>query len=433
MMIKALILIHLWSIIVAIGAWALQRDSGQRVGTRFPAPRVWLSLITLSLLPGIISVLPVATPIILPNIEIFEILPIAKDFEPVQGSSSLNYLIIYMVLGFLLMGRTAFLWVRLQLLPLIPTDRADIFITNSDLPPLTLSWPRQAIVIPNKLQNQTALIHHEMTHLRHHDAEITLCLLLLQDIMLRSFGFTYLVRQWRLAIELRADQAATEMLTTSERRDYAALLLSGLRSIGDHTDGRTLPCPTAHLTSTHHRSVKMRLTEIMEKKTKPRKHRWNAALLLTSLGAGMLGLMGTNAIAKDGTLTVKADKVITDEIIYTKRVPPKMPANCSGLDPHSIKIEGKTVNINGKSTYQHTAMVGSVVLKYDVRSDGSTHNLRIVKSSHPCFESEAKASVAQWMIEPQGEDIRDVAVMLKFLLTGETHEDLEPEFNDFLK
>ena len=164
-----------------------------------------------------------------------------------------------MCLSVLLMSRTLWRWSRLQILPLMPTTEPDIFTTTSEIPPLTLSWPRRAVVVPLGFQAQTALIQHERAHLHHHDAELTLPLLLLQDVLLRSPGISYLVRQWRLSIELRADQAATKMLTSSERKDYAALLLNVVRSNGGPAEGGTLPCPTAHLTSTRHRSVKMRL------------------------------------------------------------------------------------------------------------------------------------------------------------------------------
>lgn len=171
----------------------------------------------------------------------------------------------------------------------------------------------------------------------------------------------------------------------------------------------------------------MRLTKIMEKKPSPRKPRWSAALLLTALGASFLGLMGTSSLAKDEVIEFSADK-----IIHAKRVPPQIPENCPGLDPQTIKIEGKEITTNGKSSYLHTAQLGAVILKYDIRPDGTTHNPRVLKSTHPCFEANAKTALAKWMAEPQEKDTRDVVVLLRYLLTGETHEDLDPQLNDFL-
>jgi len=429
MMIKALILVHLWSLVVAASAWALQRDCKESTGANFPTPNIWLGLIMLSLLPGILILLPFDQSISFLKIETFEILNESISDKPSPHLSSLNYLTLYFSVSAWLIGCTLWRWYRLQCLPLIATIKPDVFTTTLPLPPLTLSWPRRAIVIPDGLQTQPALINHERAHLYYKDAEITLCLLILRDVMLRGVGVSYLIRQWRLSIELRADNAATKMLSTSDRRDYATLLLHGLKPVGDHADGRALPCPTAHLTSTRHRSVKMRLTKIMDNKPHKRKQRWPMALFITALGASGLGFISItpDAIAKDGTVNIQAD-----EVVYTVRVPPRMPAKCLGLNVNEIEIERREVKIKDKVGQTHTAIVGVVVLKYDVRPDGSTHNLRVVKSNHPCFEPEAKTSLAQWMIEPQSENIRDVGVMLKFMLTGETDKDLRAALNDFV-
>ncbi|PHR93280.1 MAG: hypothetical protein COA69_04890 [Robiginitomaculum sp.] len=429
MMIKALILIHLWSLVVATGAWALQRDSGPLVGTRFPAPRIWLSLIILSLLPSILSALPVSANVSLLNLEIFDTLPTSIAIKPTAGFSAFNYLTIYIILALLLMGRTIFLWARLQFLSLTPSDEADIFITASGLPPLTLSWPRQVVVIPDGLQAQAALIQHERAHLHHRDAELTLLLLLLQDIMLRSPGISYLVRQWRLSIELRADQAATKMLTTSERKDYAALLLNGLRSNGNYAGGGALPCPTADLTSTRHRSVKMRLTNIIENKPNPRKHRWSVALLLTTLGASMIGLMSTATSSKNEVLNAKFDRVD-----YVKRTPLQMPATCPGLisvlKKGGIKVEEKELMVNGRLVSQQTMNLGTVALSHDVRRGGNIYNPHIVGSTHPCFEAEAKAAIVQWMTAPQEFEIKNVAVKLNFVISGATIDELKQQLGN---
>jgi len=427
-MIKALILIHLWSLIVAACAWVLQRDGGRYIGARFPAPHIWLGLTALCFLPSVISLMPVTASVSLPQMEVFQIFadPISAASE--EGSFAINYVGIYLGLCLLLMGRTVWRWSRLQLLSLSPTDNPDIFTTADSVPPLTLSWPRRVIVIPAGYQNELALIRHERAHLHHKDAEMTLGLLILKDMMLRNAGMSYLIRQWRLAIELRADKAATKMLTSSERQDYANLLLHSLRRTGHHAGGGALPCPTAHPTSTRHRSVKMRLTHIMKNKPHSHKHRWRAALLFTAFGAGALGVSTMSAVATDRTVTV-----LTDEIEYVERVPPQMPASCPGLDLGTINIVGKDMMVNGVSKYQHIVTVGYVVMKYDVRPDGSTHNHRVVKSNDPCFEPSAKTSLAQWRIQPPGKDITDINIVMRFVMTGETHEDLDGQLNDFLQ
>jgi len=429
-MIKALILTHLWSLFIASGAWALQRDGKQRLGTYFPTPKTWLGLIGLCFLPGIISLLPVTMPMRLPAIEIFEVAAPPSGVEPSEKAWSINYLALYFVLGFLLASRTLFRWARLQCISVNPTGEPDVFTTSSNLPPMTRSWPRRAVIIPEGLHNQAALIRHERAHLRHHDAEITLCLLIVRDLLLRNIGLSYLVRQWRLAIEVRADHAATEMLSISERKDYAALLLNGLRSGGDHAGGRTLPCPTAHLTSTRLRSVKMRLTEIMDNKSKPRKRRWVGAMLVAAIGAGTLGILSTLAIADETKMNVA---IPHSEITYVVRVPPKMPESCPGLDTNDIKIVGKNMWVDDGPKLQHVMTVGKVILRYDARADGGLENIRVVKSNHPCFESNAKAAVKQWIAKPQDKAVKNIEVMINFMVTGETHEELEPTLNRLLK
>ena len=424
MMIKALIITHLWSLLIALVAWALQRDKGDKPGAYFPDPKVWLGLIGLCFLPGLMSLLPVRAPVNLPTIEIFETASNVMAVAQNETVWSINYLALYFGISLLLAARTLFRWARLQLISVTTTKDADVFTTSETLPPLTLSWPRRAIIVPEGLQGETAVIRHERAHMRHHDAEITLGLLIVRDLMLRSFGLSYLVRQWRLAIELRADRAATKILSTSERKDYAALLLNGLRSAGDYTGGRTLPCPTAHLTSTRHRSVKMRLTEIMNHRDKPRKRRWSGALLATAAGAGALGLMSANATANEVGFNPKLQG-----ITYVVRVAPELPKSCPGLSPNDIKITGRDIWVDGVVKYEHVMELGEVDIKYDARADGSLENIRVIKSNHPCFEPNAKAAVAQWKTEPHGAGARDIAVKIKFIMTAETHEDLESILN----
>ena len=431
MMIKALILIHLWSIIVACCAWGLQRDNGRRIGPSFPEPKIWLSLIILSLLPGVISLLPFGTPVSLPKVEMFETLPKPASAILAKGSSLLNYLTIYMSVCLLLMGRTLWRWSRLQNLPLTPTTEPDIFTTTSEIPPLTLSWPRRAVVIPQGLQAQAALIRHERAHLHHNDAELTLFLLLLQDVMLRTPGVSYLVRQWRLSIELRADHAATKMLTTPERKEYAALLLSLQRP--SRNGGETLPCPTAQLSSKRHRNVKMRLGEIMKTEPKARKRRWGAAVLLMSIAASVIGLVNPVAIAKEKTINAGSGRVDYVQVDYVKRTPLQIPANCRGLKRSDVKIEEKELMVNGQLASQHTIKLGNVLLVHGIRRDGSAHNPRIIKSTHPCFEAEAKAAITQWMTEPQELEIRDAGVKLHFVISGATLEEVNLQLDDFLQ
>lgn len=163
----------------------------------------------------------------------------------------------------------------------------------------------------------------------------------------------------------------------------------------------------------------MRLIQIMKNKPNPGKPRWRAALLLTTMAAGSLGLISAQAASND-------------EIKYVKRVGPIMPTSCPGIDLNTIKIEGKERIINGEASYMHTAQVGSVQLKFDARADGVTENIRIIKSNASCFDSPAQASVAQWIVETSGHEHKDIEVLIIFLLTGEEHEDIDGPLNKFL-
>ena len=426
-MIKALILIHLWSLVVATCAWGLQRDGDGRVGARFPDSNIWLILITLSFLPGVLSIIPFGAAITLPQIEAFEMLPIQVSESAAKTSETLNLLAVYIGLSLLLMSRTLWRWGRLQILPLMPTTEPGIYTTTSEMPPLTLSWPRRAVVIPVGYKIQGALILHERAHLSHNDAELTLFLLLLQDIMLRSPGVSYLVRQWRLAIELRADHAATKRLTPSERKEYAALLLNTVRPTGGR--GEPLPCPTAQLSSTRHRNVKMRLREIMEIKAAPRKRCWVAAVLISAIGASLLGVTTSAAVI----ITNKVLYLDLDPIEYSKHVLPQIPESCPGLKRDDVKFGKKEVIVNGNPVMQHVMDIGLVALNHDVRRDGSIYNPHVLYSTHACFEAEAKAAIIQWKTEPQNFEIREAGIKLHFIVLAESLEDLETQLSDYLK
>ena len=425
-MIKAIILVQLWSVIVAAITWFLQRDKGQDFGENFPAPKVWLTLIALCVLPGVLYYAPFDMPINLPDIEAIQVLPVPVNEASVESFEFLNYLAVYMGFSLLFIGRTLWKWMRLQGLALDATAEPDVFTTSEKLPPLTLSWPHRAIVVPLGLEDQAALIRHERAHLKHNDPEITLLLLLLQDTLLRNPGITYLVRQWRLSIELRADYAAIEMQTPAERKDYAALLLSMQRPTGRNVE--ELPCPTARINSTRHRVVKMRLTEILETKPKARKTRWSAALISTAICATAIGLMSSAASAKYGVINAGFDQVG-----YVKQSFVKPPASCFGLIKNNAKLEEKKLMVNGQLAVQKTINLGTVVLSHDVRRDGTIFNPAIINSSHRCFEADAKAALLNWKAEPQDYETKNVAVKVHFIVSASTVDELKRQLDGFYK
>ncbi|MEM7662094.1 MAG: M56 family metallopeptidase [Pseudomonadota bacterium] len=430
-MIEALILVHLWSLVVAGCAWALQRDGGGRIGARFPAPNIWLTLIALCFVPGALFLMPLGNAISLPEIEIFELIPAQVGESSAVNPRPFNYLLAYIFSSLLLIIHTLWRWSRLQRLPLNPTIEPGVYTTTSDIPPLTLSWPRRAVVIPRGFEDQAALIRHERAHLRQYDSELTLLLLILRDAMLRSPGVSYLVRQWRLAIELRADYAATNMLAASQRKDYAKLLLSFQQP--NEVSGGTLPCPTAGLSSKRHRNVKMRLTEIMENEPVERKRHWNTALLLTFIAASGIGLMSAAATASSGKGNAH-DYVIVD---YIKKTPLQLPASCPGLESNlkarGINFEEVDIQVGDQLFTRHKMTLGTVVVGHDVRRDGSNYNSRVLSSTHPCFEAEAKAAIASSLTQPQESEIKNVAAKLHFSISAETPEELNDKLRSYLR
>lgn len=427
-MIKALIIVHLWSLIVAGGAWALQRDVDGRIGARFPAPNIWLALIALCLLPGVLCLMPLGGAISLPQAEIFAMIQ-AQTGDSSGGSGGFNYLAIYLGLSLLLIIRTTWRWSCLQRVPLRPTAEPGVYTTIADIPPLTLSWPRRAVAVPHGFETQAALIQHERAHLRHNDAELTLLLLLLQDFMLRNPAVSYLVRQWRLSIELRADTAATRNLTAAQRKEYASLLLNIQRP--DRRLGGALPCPTARLNSTPHRHAKMRLIGIIEGEPGGKKRRWGAALLGLSVCASGLGL--TSALASASTSVID---MASSPIDYVTRTPLQMPATCPGLiqdiKARGVQFEEKEVSRDGELVSLYTINLGTVILSHDVRRDGSIHKPRVLDSTLPCFEANAKAAITEWMAAPQEFAIKDAAVKLHFVMSATTKEGLNDRVKSYL-
>ncbi len=85
MMIEALGLVHLWSLIVAVGAWYLQRDGDQGTGSRFPGPSAWAMLIWVSLLPGLIYPIPFSDYVILPQIPGLEVEALRTEVGSQEG------------------------------------------------------------------------------------------------------------------------------------------------------------------------------------------------------------------------------------------------------------------------------------------------------------------------------------------------------------
>lgn len=421
-MIKALVIFHVWSLVLGIFAWFLQRDRAI-VGESFPRPGVWMGLIYLCIFSACFSLVPIsnAPSQISLSAETLMLDRIPENVEISTLVFSINFLWVYAALAGFFLSQTIWKWVHLQRLVIKPTRHKDVFLTDFS-PPLTLSWPRRAILLPQALLDSDSLIKHERTHLRHYDAEMTVLLLLLRDISLRAPGISYLIRQWRLAIELRADHAVTKNMTKIEKQDYARLLLDEMKPAAFKKDGGALPCPTAHLTSTRYRSVKMRLHRIIDSDPRARKARWDFGILAAALATVIIGGASITANANDFA-----------DVKYVKRGPPKLPAKCIGLDTDTIKITGKKLNFGGQETFQHFMEVGRVKLRYDIERDGSLKNISVMDTNHDCFSEHAIESLSKWKAEPQSDDLKNVEVMISFRVNGENHSKLEEFLAEFLR
>ncbi len=419
-MIEALGLVHFWSLIIAGGAWYLQRDNDGAFGSRFPGPGVWGMLIWASLVPGLIYLIPFGEYITLPNMQVFEV----EALRPEMGSQTAvwlpSLLTIYLGGAGILMLRTVWQWLQLQRLPLQPTTQAGVYSTTETLPPLTLSWPKRAIVIPDGIQPVPALIRHERAHLQHNDGELTLLLLLLHDALLRNPGIGYLIKQWRLAIELRADQAAIRLLSEPERKDYARLLLDGHRpACGDEL---SLPCPTARLGNPHHRDVKLRLTQIVANRPPRLGRNWRPPLLCAFVSAGILGLASAATSAETGIGDRRS--AIVD---YVTQTSPVLPTRCPDLGIGQFMLEKAFITVNGQRVPGYKVRLGTVILRHDVRRNGTVHNPRILDSTNRCFEAEAANALVQWKAEPQPRSLQGVVMKMHFGISGEDPDELKEQ------
>ena len=181
----------------------------------------------------------------------------------------------------------------------------------------------------------------------------------------------------------------------------------------------------------------MRLTKIMENKPNPRKRRWSVALLLTTLGASMIGLMSTASSENVEVTNTKSGQADYIQVEYVKKTSLQIPAKCPGLikvlKKGGIKFEEKELTVNGQPVSQHTLKIGTVILSHGVRKDGRIYKPRIISSTDPCFGAEAKAAIVQWMTEPQEFEIKNVAVKLYFVISGATIKESNQQLDNFVQ
>jgi len=102
-----------------------------------------------------------------------------------------------------------------------------MIVLESISDPACLPWPRRAILLPAGLDGKTRdyVLAHERAHQKYYDAEMTLTLCLLGAVFWLNYPLARLIKQWRFAIELRADAQVLNGAPRTHRKDYAALLL----------------------------------------------------------------------------------------------------------------------------------------------------------------------------------------------------------------
>ena len=330
----------------------------------------------------------------------------------------------YVCVTLILILTTFGTWAKLQTLDLEPTAIGTVYKTTKPLPPLTLSWPRRLIVLPESVlslpkRQKEMIISHERVHLRHYDAEVTLMLLILKHIFWINPAMAWLVNSWRDGADLRADRAVIVGTNLEFRRAYAGTLLS---CMGNKNGEQALPCPSAALTSNRTRSVKMRLSKIMTEQQPPRK---TALYNLAKIGLGLSTLFA--GIALNAAASPKNTNINVRPLL---RVPPVMPKSCAGLDTQSIETVTKSMTISGETIERHVANVGTVLVSFDIAASGATENIFILKTAHECFNKPTKDAVSQWRYTPNDPQ-NGVKNMIKFLLTEDAEGSLSESLRKF--
>jgi len=258
---------NLWVILTALvfGRWLTSKAR---------TPNVWTYFIAISLLPllaafiiPLLNTVPFEWAINAKSVQT-QIERMTEEFASFSGDLSLWTFGAYIygaMAAFKVIG-VVVRWTHLQLMPLSITETQGVYITDRDVPALALSWPKRCVVLPVTTETlseeaRCQIIAHERAHLKYNDAEITLIYLILQNIFWANPAMRWFVTGWRDAAEIRADRAVTAGTDMPARKAYAQMLISAM---AQENGERARQCPSAYLTSNSLRSVKIRLSEIVE-------------------------------------------------------------------------------------------------------------------------------------------------------------------------
>ena len=407
--------VQIWTLFVCVTIFL----SGGRQQSN-PSYWIWAIIISLTPIifsPALISIDPINNVIsksAITDIQMLGQLP-ASDSKSISWPSV--FARAYIFISLFLIIRRLIQWRQLSAMKQISTPNSDIFISSSTDTPIAIGWPARCVVLPevNYSDNQLKwIIRHEREHLRHFDPETTIILLLIQDVFWINPALSWLVSAWRNAIEIRADFAVIKDQNLHDRKAYAEFLLTVMRQ---SKNGRTLPCPSANLNSNRVRSVKMRLSHILDQSRHNRKQIPKTASALIKIFSLISGVLVVSCAVSPPS---KVD------LQPLNKYPPIMPKKCPGLESSLIKIKDFTSNFNGEQITYRGAEVGNVLLKFDVNNSGETKNIHLVESNHACFEQASINSVAKWVYKPN-EPAKGIQTRITFRLTEHDNDDVSLE------
>lgn len=258
-------------------------------------------------------------------------------------------------------------------------------ITRSRRSPFVVGFITPVIVIPEDFHsrysvNQQALIlSHEQTHQKRGD----LWWNLLAQLIVMLFWFNPLswmaYKYFRQAQELACDEAVIAGKTCSLKAEYANALLctSTPKEISPnliHYGDKSM--------------LKQRLNNVMHPSPgKPWKNIFAFAVLSVVTATATLATAGDHASSGISAVPLK-------------RFEPVYPEHAS-----------------------QKGIEGSVVLQFDIETDGSVTNVNVVESNpEGVFNRSAKIALRKWVYEPPHAKMSDVLVQLDFVLSPQSSE-----------
>ena len=228
------------------------------------------------------------------------------------------------------------------------------------------------------------VIEHERAHLRHGDPFWNVLILWLQAV----FWFHPLVHlaaiRARRDQELAADHAVTARISSSQRGDYARLLLSA----------NAVSMPPGALPWKSNHPVKERIMHCMHSNATPLTRTLGISLLAIGVILAGLVIADTPSSSSEGASKQSGDSVASEgeqALQPLVRIAPRYP----------------------RSAYE-AGITGAVTLKAEVENDGSLSNARVV-AAEPAgvFDEVAIDAFSQWRFDPTVDGSHEIGSSLK--------------------